>query len=140
MQQRLASSPSPAGGAAPLARPVSFAAGTSADPTPTGSTAAPSPDRHWSKSTEQGKLLESANIKKLAAARGFTGKDAWRRCVEAWDKQQGNIYSTASPHYRKCIFRYGFLKTKGNICKNASTCPRCRARADFEAGRPLPAR
>ena len=84
-------------------------------------------------------MKESAALKKLAAMRGISGPNFWRRCVDAFDKEAGVVYSNASPHYRKCIFKFGF-KARGDICRNGgANCPRCRARRDYDRGVALPA-
>ena len=125
--------------AASAATPTSSqdSSASSAPPPSPGQTPAGSA-KHWSKMAEHRDMKESPGLKKLAAMRSVSGAKFWQRTVDAFDKEPGVIYSTASPHYRKCIFRFGFPQ-KGDICRNnGANCPRCRAKADFDRGIPIP--
>ena len=115
------------GGARPAPKPLT--------PSPKPSSPDGKAPRHWALSPAQELLKPTPKMSALAREAGFTGADAWKKAVVAFDKQQGNVYSTTNKHYRRCAFEYAF---PGKASCRSPMCARCRAKKDFDAGVPLP--
>jgi hypothetical protein len=108
-----------------------------ASPAGAGAGASTSGLKHWTKLPLQADLKPNDDMRAMAKSVGFTGADAWRRAVNAFDKKPGSTYDPGHAQYRKCAFKYAFPKVS-STCK-AKVCARCSAKRDFDNKVPLPA-